>query len=186
MEERSDAALMEMTAQGDNMAFKAIYSRYEYRIFNFILRMTGQRELAQDLIQETFVRLWSTAHMYDPRRGTLKTWLYKMALNIVRSEMVKKVHAHSFEPIDDLRHSVPGGDDPAQRLEEQRAGQQIRRAVEGLSPHLREVIVLKYYQNMMFREISEITGHPEGTIKARFHRAVSQLKKDYALEGETP
>ncbi len=100
MENRPDAALMELTARGDTMAFKTLYSRYENRIFNFVLRMTGHRELAQDLIQETFVRLWSSAHMFDPRRGTLKSWLYKMALNIVHTEMRKKVHSQSFAPLE--------------------------------------------------------------------------------------
>lgn len=196
MEERSDAALMELTARGDTVAFRTLYGRYENRIFNLVLRLTGHRELAQDLIQETFVRLWSSAHMFDPRRGTLKAWLYKMALNLVHTEMRRKVHGQSFEPLDEGRASPPGtgavgsacagsgGDDPARSDERQEAARRLRQAVEGLSPLLREVVVMKCYEDLMFREMAEITGAPEGTLKARYHRAVMQLKKDLRLEWE--
>jgi len=63
--------------------------------------MTGPRELAQDLIQDTFVQLWSVVHMFDPKRRTLKAWLYKMALNLVHTEMRRKFHGQKFEPLDD-------------------------------------------------------------------------------------
>ena len=185
MEERSDAALMELTARGDTVAFRALYDRYENRIFNFVLRMTGQRELAQDMIQEAFTRLWSTAHMFDPRRGTLKAWLYKMALNIVHSEMRKKMYGQRFEPLDDRNAVQDATGDPAPSDEKQRDILRLRRAVASLPPPFREVMVMRCYQELMFREIAEITGTPEGTVKARFHRAVAQLKRTYGPEWET-
>lgn len=185
MEERTDAVLMELTAKGDAMAFRTLYGRYENRIFNFILRLTGQRELAQDLIQETFVRLWSSAHLFDPGRGTLKAWLYKMALNIVHTEMRRKVHSQSFVPLDGREASPSPADDPAGCGERRDAEQSVRRAVEALPPLLREVIVMKCFESLMFREMADITGAPEGTLKARYHRAVTQLKKEFKLEWGT-
>ena len=185
MEQKSDAALMELTARGDTVAFKALYGRYEHRLFNFVLRLTGHRELAQDLIQDTFVRLWSMAPLFDPRRGTLRAWLYKMALNLVHTEMRRKIHGQSFEPLDDQRTSLPRAEDAAQGEERHQALLRLQRAVKALPPHLREVIVLKCYEDLMFREIADITGAPEGTLKARYYRAVMHLKKDFNLEGET-
>jgi RNA polymerase sigma-70 factor (ECF subfamily) len=185
METRTDAVLMELTAKGDAMAFRSLYGRYEHRIFNFILRLTGQRELAQDMIQETFVRLWATAHLFDPGRGTLKAWLYKMALNIVRTEMRRKVHSQRFVSLDGREASPSLAGDPARDGERRSAERSVRRAVEALPPLLREVVVMKCFESLMFREMSEITGAPEGTLKVRYHRAVAQLKKDFKLEWET-
>lgn len=176
METRSDNELMELVSRGDTMAFKVLYERYDMPIFNLILRSTGNREIAQDLLQETFVRLWQVADVFDPRRGAFKGWLFKIALNITRSEMAKKRHHVCFMPIDETYPGYPGGNSPDWMLEQQQQKNRVAKALGRLSPRLREVIILKYYHQLKFREIAEITDTPEGTLKARFHRAVAQLQ----------
>ncbi len=176
MEIRSDNELMELVARGDTMAFRVLYERYNMPIFNLILRSTGNREISQDLLQETFARLWQAAEIFDPRRGVFKGWLFKMALNITRSEMAKRRHHVYFMPVDEAQAGIPQANGPDRMLEQQQQKNRVAQALGRLSPRLREVIILKYYHQLKFREIAEITDTPEGTLKARFHRAVAELQ----------
>ncbi len=158
------------------MAFRVLYERYKMPIFNLILRSTGNREMSQDLLQETFARLWQAAGVFDQRRGVFKGWLFKIALNITRSEMAKRRHHVCFMPVDEAFTGVPEVDGPDRILEQQQQKNRVARALGRLSPRLREVIILKYYHQLKFREIAEVTDTPEGTLKARFHRAVAELQ----------
>jgi RNA polymerase sigma-70 factor (ECF subfamily) len=186
METRSDNELMELVARGDTMAFKLLYERYEMPIFNLILRSTGNREIAQDLLQETFVRLWQVANVFDPRRGVFKGWLFRIALNITRSEMAKKQHHVYFLPVDEALPGYPAAIGPDKMLEQHQQKNRVAQALGRLSPRLREVIILKYYHQLKFREIAEITDTPEGTLKARFHRAVAQLQGFFQARDTNP
>src|SRR6266851_435790 len=125
MEDKPDHALVAEVARGDAAALRALYLRYERPTFNLILRLAGNREMAQDMMQETFTRVWTRARTFRGDQGSFKGWLFTIALNVTRSELAR---------------------------------------------HLREVVVLKVYHHLKFREIAEITKTPEGTLKARFHR----------------
>ena len=91
---KPDEELMLTVIDGNTKAFNALYVKYEKAIFNFILKYTGNRGLAQDLLQETFTRIWLAAHSFNPVKGSFKTWLFTIALNITRSEMAKKQYCH--------------------------------------------------------------------------------------------
>ena len=93
MEKSTDVELMSMVLEKNTRAFKVLYFRYEVRIYNFIFRYTGSKEIAQDLLQETFTRVWFAAHSFNSASGNFKGWLYTIALNIARSEMAKKRYA---------------------------------------------------------------------------------------------
>jgi RNA polymerase sigma-70 factor (ECF subfamily) len=184
METCSDNELMKLTARGNTMAFKVLYERYEFPVFNFILRNAGNREIAQDLLQETFARLWKVAAIFDPRRGGLKGWLFKIALNITRSEMAKRHYDIFFENIESAESGFPQTNGPDKKWEQAQLKTRINQALGQLSPQLKEVIILKYYHDLKFREIAEITDTPEGTLKARFHRAVAKLQGHLLQEEE--
>src|SRR5262245_7103377 len=93
MDQRSDEALAAEVARGDTEALRCLYSRYQAPAFNLILRLTGDREMARDLLQEAFTRVWTMAHTFDAQRGAFKGWLYTVALNTARSELARKRHA---------------------------------------------------------------------------------------------
>lgn len=177
MEKRTDKELMKLIVDKNTHALKALYRRYEIRIFNFILRYTGSRELAQELIQETFTRLWFAAHTFDQKRGNFKGWIYTIALNLTRNEMSKKEYTYHFLDVDEIQESRHEDDGPDTILEQKELRNSIANALGKLKPYLREVIIMKNYQHMKFREIAEATNIPEGTLKARYHRAVALLKK---------
>ncbi len=181
MEDYSDKKLMKLVVQRNAQAFRLLYQRYETQIFNFIYRYTGNRELAQDLLQETFTRIWFAAHTFDLRRGNFKGWLFKIALNNIRNEMSKKQYSYQYFDVTEIKDSsheikYAEKEQPDMKVENLELKNMILKALGRLTPHLREIIILKHYQQLKFREIAEITSTPEGTLKARFHRAIAQLK----------
>jgi len=167
-------------ARGDEAALRSLYSRYEGQTFNFLLRLTGNRALAEDLMQETFTRVWTMARTYDPTRGRFKGWLFTIALNLTRSELGKR--RYGVKHVDpEVADTVPSPTDgPEALLARSETQRHVAEAVSGLSPHLREVVIMKIYHQLRFREISEITRTPEGTLRARFHRAVAELRETLA------
>ncbi len=185
MKNLDDNRLMAMVIRKDPRAFRIIYERYEVRIFNFIYRSTGSRELAQELLQETFVKVWKSAEMFSQQKGRFKGWLYTVALNLTRSEMSKKEYSCRYSEIDD---NYSGDEDmrviePHSELEKEEMKLKVMRALKELPPFQREVVVMKLFEHLKFREIAEITETPVGTLKARFHRAVETLKSHFE-EGE--
>ena len=183
MEKKSDKELMQLIGNKNKEALKMLYKRYEIRIFNFVLRHTGSREIAQELIQETFTRVWFAAHTFDQKMGNFKAWIYTIALNLTRNEMSKKEYSYHFldtEKINDFHDQSQLAESPSPNhiLEQNELKDSIVRALGKLKSNLREVIIMKNFQHLKFREIAEASKLPESTLKARYHRAIDQLKKD--------
>jgi RNA polymerase sigma-70 factor (ECF subfamily) len=180
MSSLDDRALMERVVGRDPDAFATLYRRYERPLFNFLLRMTRHRPLAEDLLQETFTRVWRAARTWDPGRGPTRSWLYKVALNTARSELARKVHRVPHEPLDapgrELRDETGGEERLTARLDEERRARAVARVLDTLPDFMKEVVVLRCQQQLSFAEIAQVTGAPEGTLKSRFHRAVVALR----------
>lgn len=189
MDTPSDRTLAERAVRGDSEAFSELYRRYERPIFNFILRSTGERPLAEELLQETFTRVWRAGRTFDPDRGAFRPWLYRVALNTVRSELAKARYGSEHLPLEDTEAETSATrppEDPALRLDLSRQARDVVRALDALPPYLKEVVILRCYQQLKFSEIAEITGAPEGTLKARFHRAVAALRARLGVTGTRP
>jgi len=174
--EETDEALMAAVAGGDAAALSALYDRYERPTFNLILRLAGRRDVAEELMQEAFTRLWTTARLFRGERGSFKPWLFTIALNLTRSELSRKRYrVRHLEPeaAEELPALTAGPELLAVRAQE---AQRVVAALARLSPLLREIVVLRIYQQLKFAEIARMAGAPEGTLKARFHRAVAELR----------
>ena len=183
MEETPDEALMADVARGDAAALRALYDRYERATFNLILRLAGSRQVAEELMQETFTRVWTTARLFRPERGGFKGWLFTIALNLTRSELSRKryrVRHVEPEAADAVPSAAAGPDVLAARAQDAR---RVTAALARLSPLMREVVVMKVYHQLKFQEIARLTGTPEGTLKARFHRAVAELRAQLGASG---
>ncbi len=170
-----------MVLKKNTRAFRILYSRYEMRIYNFIVRYTGSKEIAQDLLQETFTRVWFAAHSFNYESGNFRGWLYAIALNITRNEMSKKRYAYHYLEVSEIspqdEPANPRAEEPDAEMEHADLKNVVTEALDKLNPLLREIIILKHYQQLKFSEIAEMTQTPEGTLKARFHRAIAQLKE---------
>jgi len=162
-------------------ALKEIYQRYQKQIFNAIYRYTGSKELARELIQETFTRIWFSASKYDESKGYFKGWLYTVAMNVTRTEMAKKEYTFRYSEITETGTSeyddnIPAIERPEEIMEKEELGHSVAVALGTLRPKLREVVVMRHYQQLKFREIASVTRTAEGTLKARYHRAIDLLK----------
>jgi RNA polymerase sigma-70 factor (ECF subfamily) len=177
----TDRALVERVAGGDADAFTVLYRRYERPIFAFLLRLAGRRALAEELLQETFTRVWLAADKHDPARGQVRPWLYKIALNTARDEFGRKRYRTPHVSLEasglDLPDEAAGEARVAARMDEDLRAAAVARALERLPPFMREVIVLRCRRELSFAEIAEVTGAPQGTVKSRFHRAVTALRE---------
>jgi RNA polymerase sigma-70 factor (ECF subfamily) len=177
----SDEELMVRVTERDPGALKTLYERYGKGLYNFILRYTNDRELSEDLLQDTFTKTWFASHTFNPAKGTLKAWIFTIAMNLTRNEMSKKRYHYPHLGFDEeLGHEgAPGhsaGDPADESLERADVRATVANALSQLSPLLREVVILKHYEKLKFSEIAQISNTPEGTLKARLHHALSQLR----------
>lgn len=177
MEEKSDQVLVAEVARGDAAALRSLYLRYERPTFNLILRLAGNREMAQDMLQETFTRVWTMARTFRGDRGSFKGWLFTIALNLTRTELARCRRASRHVEAGAAEDVASPMEGPDALLARSERGRRVADALARLSPLLREIVVMKVYHQLKFREIAEITETPEGTLKARFHRAVAELRQ---------
>ncbi len=171
-----DRMLVERLRSGDPNAIDEIVERFKRPVYAFIVRMIGNRDTADDLFQETWLRVVRSAGSF---RGDAKisTWLFQIALNQCR-DYIRKVGKTSFVSLEDAEQlSCDPGVDPVRMLE---AGQ-VRAMIKELPAKMRAVIVLKMYHDLDDREIASAVGCPVGTVKTRYHRAIKILAKKWEL-----
>lgn len=178
----SDDELMEMIKSKNSKALEEVYKRYNISVYNFLIRYTGNKEIAQDLLQETFTNVWFACNTFNSRKGTFKSWIFKIGLNNARNEMSKKRYTYNYLDTEDLDGSDEQLADsvssrPDKLAENDDMKKKVLSALNNLKPYLREVVILKHYQQFKFREIAEITNTSVGTLKARFHKAVKELNE---------
>jgi RNA polymerase sigma-70 factor (ECF subfamily) len=183
----SDTDLIARVAGGDTDAFSALYARHSRAVFGVLLRLAGQRPLAEEWLQEAFTRVWLGAATHDPVRGSVKAWIFKIAVNTARSELARKRHRVTHVSIDEQAVELAdgrSGEPPlAAGLDDERRARELRDALARLPDFMREVVVLRCSRELSFAEIAEVTGAPEGTLKSRFHRAVALLRASLARGG---
>lgn len=183
----SDDALVERVSRGDRDAFALLYRRYERPVFAVLLRLGGQRALAEEWLQEAFTRVWLAASTHDASRGAVRSWIFAIALNTARSELTRKRYRMRHVSMDEAELELPdaaaGEPGLAARLDGQRQAGALAAALRELPDHMREVVVLRCTRELSFAEIAEVTGCPQGTLKARFHRATQALKQRLGRRG---
>jgi len=176
--EIDDNQLVRRVAQGDERAFLILYDCYVRRVHGLTLRILGDRMLAEEATQDTFLKLWSRAHMYLAERGSLLVWLLtiarRTALDRLRLETRRPILSDSNDPTEALQ-TIPNGDS----LPEENRWRSMHFAVQALSPEHRQVIELAYYQGLSQSEIAEVLGWPLGTVKTRLRAAMDHLRQEW-------
>jgi RNA polymerase sigma-70 factor, ECF subfamily len=185
-----DAALMQAWMAGEMRAFETLYARHKGPLYRYLLRHTRQRELADDLFQETWGRLIGARQRYEPR-ARFQTFLFTLAHNLFidhcRRASVRPVAASSL-PVaagdDDDAHDergiaairAPEPEQPEHRAEEQETAARIRAALEALPREQRDVFLLYEETGLTFEEIGKVTGVGAETAKSRLRYAVAKLR----------
>lgn len=169
----------------DRDAFARCVDRHKDQMVNYLTRLTGERERAEDIAQETFVRFYSNRNRYR-NEGTLVAYLFRIATNLVRSEERRKKRWRLLSPMfsrggksPDGVHTTldPGRPDPAQQTLSREVEQRVTAAIARLPLHFRAPLVLREIEGLSYREVSEVLDLHEGTVKSRLHRARELLRE---------
>ena len=177
--ELDDSGVVASQLAGNDRAFGVLVERYQKRLLNFIYRIIGDRERAEDLVQEVFIRVHRHLHRFDQSKK-FSTWIYTIASNLAKNELrnrsrnplvlfqtIKKTWEADDRPIqfEDSRHK------PDDLFRKRHLRELVEWSVEQLPHHHRVVFVLRELEGKTYEEIAEITGCNLGTVKSRLNRA---------------
>ena len=177
----TDEYLFARFIDGDENAFNELVDRYYRQIYRFLVRFTGREHLAEDVIQEVFVKLYKSASTFDPSKR-FRPWIYQIAANTARdvlrsaSRNGKRV---SFQNTGEdmemtLDQLVPGVTaSPDEAMIEKETSEKVKETLMQMQDQLREILVLAYYNQLPYKDIADSLGIPLGTVKSRLHKAVS-------------
>lgn len=176
-----EQAMWRVQAHDDPEAFAAIVHRWQGPIRNLCLRMTTDLHRAEDLAQETFSRLHARRREWQPT-AKLSTYLWRIAINLCHDENRRRTR-HGEVPLETSEdgehapHITVFQPTPHDELEAEERADQVRAALQRVTEPFRTVLVLRHYEGLKFREIADVLGVPEGTVKSRMVEGLSQLTR---------
>jgi len=182
-----DWSVIESCLRGDRQSYALLVKKYERPVFNIVYRLTGDFEMAGDITQETFLKAYRSLRQV---RAEFKfsNWLFKIATNLCRDQFKKKkpvveisldesiVVTESIIPFDDSNNSL----DPEEKLVLKEKQKQVLGAIDSLPFAYRKIIILRYTQDLAYKEIADILKIPMGRVKVQLHRAHKILRNELA------
>ena len=173
---------------GDAAAWEELVERYHRRIYNICYRFAGSADDAQDLTQDVFIKMYRTLNTYDIERGAFMTWVTTMARNLLVDHFRKTKQDRVTDSLDvaptEREDAMPLSEQlpdtaapPDARAQSQQVGETVHRALQKLSPDLREAVILRDLQDMDYKEIATVLKVPEGTVKSRINRGRAELAR---------
>jgi RNA polymerase sigma-70 factor (ECF subfamily) len=182
-----DADLVSLAQEGKEAAYKELIRRYERPVFSLIFRMVRDREIAEDLAQDTFIKVLNHIDRYRPE-FKLSSWLFKIANNVAIDHLRKRQletvsidgspHAASAAEVEATQMDVAARQETAlEEMEAREIGKAIERAIESLRPEYRSCIMLRHVEGRSYEEIAAMLDLPLGTVKTYIHRARHQLRE---------
>lgn len=153
--------------------FERLYAEHAQRLFGFLVYRTGDRALAEDLVADTFEAAYRARSRFDRRRASARTWLYAIALNLLRDQGRRQAaQARAYE-----REGAGAGEDGADAaLERVAERDRIMRSLAGLSEQERECVALRFGADLSLKEIAAALGEPVTTVEGRLYRALRKLR----------
>lgn len=187
---RSDEQLLEAYRQGDTDAFRTLIQRHQEDLIRFLIRLTGDRQAAEDVFQEAFLQVHISADTFDPTRR-FKPWLFTIAANKARDLLRKRVRRQEVDlsaPIS--RSGDEGGQSfvdlmeinippPEEGLEAEERDALVQQAIDRMPHALKEILLLAYFQRLSYAQIAEELEIPLGTVKSRLHSAVAAFARHW-------
>jgi RNA polymerase sigma-70 factor (ECF subfamily) len=184
-DQRTDEQLLSAYRHADKQAFATLVSRYHRELFHFLVRFLGDRAAAEDVFQESFLQVHQSIEQFDPSRR-FRPWLFTIAANKARD----LIRSQARRPTNPLQASISPGDDesgefidlmqsaqnfPDEPLQRQELQESVHRTVMSMPDHLREILLLSYFHQFPYKQISDILDIPLGTVKSRLHAAVAHF-----------
>lgn len=182
LEDLSDEQLIFNFQDGDNTAYDEIVRRYKDRLTNFIYRYVGNYDDCDDIVQDTFIKVYVSKHLYK-EIAKFSTWIYTIAINLAKTKLVKKqkykIFSLSSQSEDDEKDfDVP--DDaflPDVDANAKFQNEQIQKALNSIPENYRKLVILRDIEDFSYEEIADMTGLPMGTVKSRINRGREKLQK---------
>jgi RNA polymerase sigma-70 factor (ECF subfamily) len=180
--ETTDEELIARFQEGDNYAFDLLVKRYKDPLMNFVFRFVGEKNESEDIVQETFLRLFKNKHYYK-EIAKFSTWIYTIAGNLAKTELRKrkrrKLFSISHYMSTEKDYDIPdSGTSPESDTNSVITDKIIQGAIDKLSLKFKQVIILRDIQGFSYEEIAEIVNIPLGTVKSRVNRARLKLQED--------
>lgn len=170
--------LIERVARGDQQAFLTLYDRYSARVHALTLYILGESMLAEEVTQDTFLKLWGRARLYSSERGSFLVWLLTIARRTALDRLRMEGRRPSLSGVNDPEALWPVLPDKSGDPDEAR-WRSLYFAVQALPIEQKQVITLAYYQGMSQSEIAEELGWPLGTVKTRVRAALEALRRHW-------
>jgi len=182
------ALLVRRCVAGDAVAWEEIVQRYHRRIYNICYRFAGTSDGAQDLTQEVFIKMYRTLSSYDLDKGAFMTWVTTITRNLLVDHFRKTKQDRVTDSLDgapsEHEDSMPLSDQiqdkgpaPDAKVQSRETSETVHRALQKLSPELREAVILRDLQDLDYREIAGVLKVPEGTVKSRINRGRAELAR---------
>src|SRR5436190_8996939 len=181
----TDEALLDAYRHGNRAGFSQLVERYQRELFHFLVRFLGDRAAAEDVFQEAFLQVHQSADQFDPSRR-FRPWLFTIAANKARD----LIRSQARRPTNPLQASINPGDDesgefidlmssienlPDEPMQKAELQESVQKTVMGMPDHLREILLLSYFHQFPYKQISDILEIPLGTVKSRLHAAVAHF-----------
>jgi RNA polymerase sigma factor (sigma-70 family) len=182
VETPTDSALMKLVQAGNPSHLATLFERYHVALFRYVLQLTRNRALSEDLVQEVFFRVLKYAQSYDPNLS-FAAWLYGMARNACFDALHKGRAEQSGGELEEMRSPEPMAEDLVSRKQD---AMHLQEALQKLSDAQREVLVLSRFHNLRYEEIARILRCEIGTVKVRVYRALKELRDKFCeVRGES-
>ncbi|MEI8337638.1 MAG: RNA polymerase sigma factor [bacterium] len=177
-----DNQLVKDYLDGIEGSFEILVKRYTRPLYSFVWRLCGNKESSEDIVQDTFLKVWKNIKKFDPEKN-FRVWIYTIARNstydflrkkklIMFSEMNNIEDESTFE--ENIADTAPIAD---KLFEEKETAETINQAIKGLSEKYREVVILRHETGMTFEDISDTLKEPMNTVKSRYRRAIIQMQE---------
>lgn len=183
--EQGDATLVVLVAKGRQDALAELYRRHSGPVLGLAKRLIRNVTLAEDVVQEVFVRLWNDPEKYDPSRGSLRSYLLTHAhgrsIDLVRAEAARRRR----EEVEGMV-AQPAGPDVEEQAWRSEVSSRVRAALAELEDGEREAIELAYFGGHPYREVAKMLGQPEGTVKSRIRTGMRRMRGALVVAGIEP
>lgn len=175
-----DPELIKRCLAGENSAWEELLREHTRKVYNLCYRFCGRSSDAEDLTQETFIKIFQMLGTYDAAQGSFSTWLYRVARNLLVDHYRrtrKDRMTSSLDQVTELEEKPSPGEGPVAHVEARERKELLQAALEGLSPDMREAVILRDLQDLDYEEIALVLGVPEGTVKSRISRGRLELAR---------
>ena len=178
----SDEKLMEKLSTGDRMAFSELYDRYAKLMLNYFYRMLWKdREKAEDFVQDLFAKIIQKPDSFDSTRS-FKTWLYSVANNMCKNEYkYQAVRSNTVSEAEERASYTASSVNVETQVQEKHFAEELEKVLEAMDEKHSEVFVLRHFDQMSLKEIGEVVGCNEGTVKSRLFYATKRIASELSM-----